>query len=280
MSNIKSTNLLPQVFRTDTNKKFLNATLDQLVSKPELKKINGYIGRVFAPTNKFGDTYLAEDNALRQDYQLEPAVVVKNDSGETQFHGSYIDLLNQIQYLGGDITNHDRLFSNDSYSFDGLVDLDKLVNFNQYYWLPNGPDAVDVRPTGTPTTETYTVTRDAVTGSYKFSNYGGHENPQLVLAKGGVYQFKVNQPGNPFWIQSEPGLAGFKKASPTSSSREVLGVVNNGIDVGTVTWRVPSTGAQDQFAKMRLIAQIDYAVPATTTFSKFQNRKLVRSVSS
>jgi hypothetical protein len=274
MSNIKSTNLLPQVFRTDTNKKFLNATIDQLVSKPELKKINGYIGRVFAPTTKFADTYLTEENDLRQNYQLEPAVVVKNDSGETQFHGSYIDLLNQIQYLGGNITDHDRLFANDSYSYDGLIDLDKLVNFNQYYWLPNGPDSVDVRSTGTPTTETYTVTRDAVTGSYKFSNYGGHENPQLVLAKGGVYQFKVNQPGNPFWIQSEPGLSGFKKASPTSSSREVLGVINNGVDVGTITWRVPSTGAQDQFAKMKLIAQIDYAVPAETPFSKFQNRKL------
>ena len=274
MANIKTTNLLPQVFRTDTNQKFLNATLDQLVSKPELKKINGYIGRIFAPTNKFGDTYLAEENKLRQNYQMEPAVVVKNDNGETQFHGSYIDLLNQIQYLGGDITNHDRLFANDSYSYDGLIDLDKIVNFNQYYWLPNGPDPVDVRPTGTPTTETYTVTRDAVTGAYKFSNYGGAQNPQLVLAKGGVYQFKVNQPGNPFWIQSEPGTTGFKKASPTNSSRDVLGVINNGTDVGTITWRVPGTGAQDQFAKMRLIAQIDYAVPATTTFSKFQNRKL------
>ena len=274
MANIKTTNLLPQVFRTDTNQKFLNATLDQLVSKPELRKINGYIGRIFAPTNKFGDTYLTEENKLRQNYQLEPAVVVKNDSGETQFHGSYIDLLNQIQYLGGDIKDHDRLFANDSYSYDGLIDLDKIVNFNQYYWLPNGPDPVDVRPTGTPTTETYTVTRDAVTGAYKFSNYGGAQNPQLVLAKGGVYQFKVNQPGNPFWIQSEPGTSGFKKASPTNSSRDVLGVINNGVDVGTITWRVPSTGAQDQFAKMRLIAQIDYAVPATTPFSKFQNRKL------
>jgi hypothetical protein len=274
MANIKTTNLLPQVFRTDANKKFLNATLDQLVSKPELKKINGYIGRIFAPTTKFADTYLTEDSALRQNYQLEPAVVVKNDAGETQFHGSYIDLLNQIQYLGGDITNHDRLFANTSYSYDGLIDLDKLVNFNQYYWLPNGPDPVDVRPTGTPTTESYTVTRDAVTGAYKFSNYGGAQNPQMVLAKGGVYQFRVNQPGNPFWIQSEPGLTGFKKASPTNSSRDVLGVVNNGIDVGTITWRVPGTGAQDQFAKMRLIAQIDYAVPATTPFSKFQNRKL------
>ena len=31
MPNIKTSNLLPQVFRTDTNKKFLNATLDFLL---------------------------------------------------------------------------------------------------------------------------------------------------------------------------------------------------------------------------------------------------------
>jgi hypothetical protein len=70
MSNIKTSNLLPQVFRSDTNKKFLNATLDQLVSRPELKKINGYIGRIFAPTTKTADTYLQEDSLIRQNYQL------------------------------------------------------------------------------------------------------------------------------------------------------------------------------------------------------------------
>ena len=278
MANIKSTNLLPQVFRTDTNQKFLNATVDQLVSRPELKKINGYIGRIFSPASKYLDTYITEESALRQNYQLEPSVVVKNDNGETQFHGSYIDLLQQIQYLGGDISNQDRLFANESYSYDGLVDLDKLVNFNQYYWLPNGPDPVDVMPSGIPTTETFTVTRDAVTGTYKFNHYGGAGNPQVVLAKGGVYQFKVNQPGNPFWIQSDPGIEGFKRNNPTTSSREVMGVVNNGIDVGTITWKVPATTAQDGFAKIKLVAQIDYAVPATTSYNKLQNRRLAAVV--
>ena len=45
MANTKTVNFLPAVFQTETNKKFLNATLDQLVTEPNLVAINGYVGR-------------------------------------------------------------------------------------------------------------------------------------------------------------------------------------------------------------------------------------------
>ena len=41
----ESANLLPRIFRTDSNKKFLQATLDQLTQPGTVKKVNGYIGR-------------------------------------------------------------------------------------------------------------------------------------------------------------------------------------------------------------------------------------------
>jgi len=260
MSNIKTSNLLPQIFRSDTNKKFLNATLDQLVSRPELKKINGYIGRIFSPTTKTADTYLQEGSAIRQNYQLEPSVVVTNKSNNTDFFGNYIDLLQQIQHLGGNISDHNRLFENDSYSFDGLIDLDKFVNFNQYYWLSDGPDAVNILASGVPNTQTFTVTRDSSTGSYKFSTYGSSANPQVLLAHGGVYQFVVNQPGYPFWIQSDPGVSGTRRNQPNTTSRDVLGVTNNGVEVGTVTFRVPAPTAQDNFSQLAQVDQVDFAL--------------------
>ena len=260
MPNIKTSNLLPQVFRTDTNKKFLNATLDQLVSRPELKKINGYIGRIFAPTTKTADTYLQEDSLIRQNYQLEPSVVVTNKSNNIDFFGNYIDLLQQIQYLGGDISDHNRLFTNDSYSFDGLIDLDKFVNFNQYYWLPDGPDPVNVLSSGVPITQTFTVTRDSASGAYKFTTYGSAVNPQVLLAHGGVYQFVVNQPGYPFWIQSDPGISGTRRNQPNTTSRDILGVTNNGADLGTVTFRVPSPTAQNNYSQMISVDQVDFAL--------------------
>jgi hypothetical protein len=260
MANIRSVNLLPQVFRTDTNKKFLNATIDQLLSRPELVRINGYVGRKFAPTNKITDSYIGEQTALRQNYQLEPSVVVSDKTGKTEFFGDYIDLLQQIQYYGGTTLDQDRLFSNETYSYSGLFEFDKLINFNQYYWLPTGPESVDVRASGVPVTETYTVTRDESTSTYKFSTFGAALNPEITLAHGGVYQFVVNQPGNPFYIQSDPGTSGTRRNQPNTSSRDILGVTNNGIDVGTVTFRVPTSTAQDNFSSLALAENVNFVL--------------------
>ena len=48
MANTKTINFLPAVFQSETNKRFLNATLDQLVTEPNLQPISGYVGRKFA----------------------------------------------------------------------------------------------------------------------------------------------------------------------------------------------------------------------------------------
>ena len=240
MAIIKTVNFLPSIFRTETNAKFLNATLDQLVSKPNFEKINGYIGRKFSPTFVTTDNYVKEPTASRQNYQLEPSVVVKDRSTDTiEFLSTYIDLLQQIQYHGGNITNHNRLFSNESYSFDALIDYDKFVNFKNYYWVPNGPDAVDVFAGNVETEEDYTVTRNLSVNGFNFSEKGIESNRVLVLARGGTYTFKVSEPGHKFWIQTEPGLTGFRFNQTNVSTREIFGVTSNGADDGTVTFKVP-----------------------------------------
>jgi hypothetical protein len=260
MAQIKTSNFLPEVFKTDNNKKFLNATLDQLVTQPDLRNVNAYVGRKFTPTFKSTDNYQPEPTKLRQSYQLEPSVVVKNKTtGETEFFSSYIDLLNQVSHSGGLTDNQDRLFSSESYSFDGLFEFDKFVNFNQYYWLENGPDSVDVYGAEVPTTETFTVTRNPSNGSYMFSTAGGVDNPTVKLAYGGTYKFVVNQTGYPFYIQSNPGTSGVIDNQSNLSSRDVLGVENNGIDVGTVTFKVPLPSAQDYYVRMELAGTVDLA---------------------
>jgi len=250
MAAIKSINFLPQVFRTDTNQKFLNATIDQLVTPPDLRKINAYVGRTVAPTYKSTDNYQPEPTARRQQYQLEPGAVVKDAQGNLEFFSSYIDLLQQIEHYGGNTTNHSRMFTGESYSFDGLFDFDKFVNFNQYYWLDNGPDQVEVFGSQISKSETYTVTRNTTTGAYYFTGQGQSANPTLRLAHGGTYKFIVNQPGHPFWIQTEPGTSGLKANRANTSSRDIYGVINNGIDVGEITFKVPLPDAQDFFVRM------------------------------
>lgn len=51
--------------------------------------------------------------------------------------------------------------------------------------------------------------------------------------------------GPGFWIQVDPGTSGNLIATPNISGRDVLGVVNNGEDLGTVTFNVPLSTDQN-----------------------------------
>lgn len=259
MAAIKTIKFLPEIFQTDTNKKFLNATLDQLVSEPNFKKINGYIGRKFAPTFKTTDSYVTEIDSARQNYQLEPSTVVINpETDKVDFYSSYIDLINKIKFYGGNVDNHSRLFSNEVYSYDGKFDFDKFVNFSQYYWIPNGPDAVTISASSVPLEYTWDVNIDPTTGAYAFSSAAGAEtNPNITLAYGGKYKFNI-QSGK-FWIQAAPGVTGFDKNHPNINSRAVLGVTNNGATTGTVEFTVPLPTSQSRYTDMALVQSIDYA---------------------
>ena len=259
MAAIKTINFLPEIFQTETNQKFLNATLDQLVSEPNFKRVNGYIGRTFAPTYKTTDSYVKEEDSSRQNYQLEPSTVVFNpETDKVDFYSSYIDLINKIKFYGGNVNDHSRLFGSETYTFDGRFDFDKFVNFSQYYWVPNGPDAVSVSASGIPTEYTWDVTTDPLTGAYKFSSgTSAKDNPSLSLAYGGKYTFNI-QSGQ-FWIQSAPGVSGTDTNHPNISSRSVLGVANNGASSGSVVFTVPQPDGQARFTNMPIVQSVDYA---------------------
>ena len=74
----KTSELLPQIFQTEANQKFLAATLDPLVQPGVLEKKVGYVGRRYGKTYNPEDVYLDSDETLRSRYQLEPAVVINN----------------------------------------------------------------------------------------------------------------------------------------------------------------------------------------------------------
>ena len=59
--------------------------------------------------------------------------------------------------------------------------------------------------------------------------------------------------GPDFWIQSAPGVDGKLPHSTNISSRDVLGVSNNGTDLGTVTFNVPDISAQNFYYSMPYI---------------------------
>ena len=270
----RTINFLPDVFKTPANQKFLNATLDQLVTEPQFKKLNGYIGRKFAPTFNKTDNYLPENSRNRTQYQLEPSVVVTDEIKNVKFFASYTDLLNKIYYYGGNISNHSRLFENEAYSYDGMIDFDKLINFNQYYWIPEGPAAIEIYTGAVNLFDDFVVTRNDRLGAYQISGFGSVENPTITLARGGTYTFQLNQPGSNFWIQTEPGLAGKQRYQRNISTRDVLGVDRNGADNGVVTFTVPQADAQDFFKRMPTLplSESDRSLATNLTYDQIDSQ--------
>ena len=64
---------LPEIFRTDVNKGFIDTTLDQLLSTGSLQPIKNYVGSKFNK-NTTVDNYIA-DNRDSDPYQFTPSLV-------------------------------------------------------------------------------------------------------------------------------------------------------------------------------------------------------------
>jgi hypothetical protein len=365
MATVRSVDFLPEIFQTEANKQFLRATLDQLIQEPSFRKTQGFIGRSVGPGVNPNDKYVVEPSAVRTDYQLEPSVVsVVPDTDTIKNVITYPGLNDAVGFQGGNSGRPDRLYSSEYYTWDPFVDFDAFVNFSQYFWLPNGPDAVDVGAIGVPTTDNFVVTRD--NGVYTFSGLSGNNpivelvrggsytfqvaqnaketvnyrvrnsgiaayvidfqnNPTLTLARGNTYVFNLtldgvypfwiktqavtgksdaynsgvsrngaatglvtftvpqdapdtlyyvseNQSnmqgvlnivnstpgtGPGFWIQTTPGVSGKITTTPNISSRNVLGVSNNGEDLGTVIFDVPLKNAQSFYYNLTSIGTVD-----------------------
>jgi hypothetical protein len=364
MARIRSVDFLPEIFQTPVNKQFLAATLDQLVQEPKFQKTQGFVGRRVGPGVNADDRYVIEPTKSRNDYQLEPGVIgIEPETSRIQDAITYPGIGDALQLQGAFVNNADRLYTSEYYTWDPFVDFDKLVNYQQYYWLPSGPPEVEVSSANTPLIEDFVVTR--ADGVYTFSGQSG-SNPPLTLVRGGNYSFEIAQndkadinyrvtntgisayvidsQNNPtltlvrgntytftlilngvfpffiktqaslgnvntydsgvtnngavagtvtfvvpqdapdilyyssstqfnmrgtlnvvdgtagtgpgFWIQTEPGVNGKIASTPNISSRTVLGVINNGTDLGTVQFNVPPITAQNFFYNLTDIGAV------------------------
>jgi hypothetical protein len=247
-ARIRTLNFLPEVFKTPTNAQFLGATLDQIVDQPNTMRIQGYIGSKFGYGINAKDNYVVEPTKTRTDYQLDPGVVfTKTNTATATDFVTYPGIIDALKLNGGVTNNNDRLFNSQFYSWDPFVDLDKLINFNQYYWLPQGAPAVTIATDIVYDAQDYTVVDDP--NAYIISsniNPNGSANPSLTLIRGGTYSFTVSQ-DSPFWIQGQPGVTGYDPNQPNLLTRDILGVSNNGAENGVVEFTVPYKNAQDEY---------------------------------
>ena len=233
----ESAELLPRYFRTTHNKKFLNATLDQLNQPGVAEKLSGYFGRRTAKAYKADDTYISELTADRQNYQLEPAAVIKDDLDNVVFYKDYLDYINQTKAFGGTVDDHSKVNSQEYYAWNPNIDWDKFTNFREYYWLPGGPIGVGVAGQADNIVSTYKITKkdNLDNNGYVFTPDGLTQNPTLKLYRGQTYIFEIDALGMPLTFSTARSL------DPSLLYTKGLDDSTQTIDVGTITWTVDNS---------------------------------------
>lgn len=141
----KIKNLLPAVFQTDVNEKFFSSSVDQVFQPQNVEELLCYIGKITSWYDHRKDFYIKEKDLERQFYQLSPFMFSKDLKTKDYVKQlSYTDLINYLRFKGGIVNNHQRLFETDYYSWCPPIDLDKFMNYRNYYWVPLGPKPVEI----------------------------------------------------------------------------------------------------------------------------------------
>ena len=136
--------LLPIQHQTSVNKNFFESTVEQLFSKSNVENIQGFIGtpREIGSSNT---TFIEQPAPNREYYSFDPVVTTLNSTtGKPENYTFYEDFLYDLRSKGGLIENHNRLFKTNQYAYAPPVNIDKLINYQDYYWYPTGPEVTEV----------------------------------------------------------------------------------------------------------------------------------------
>ena len=139
---------LPDVLQTSAVKNFFDSTVEQLFSPANVEVINGYIGTQKSEDYNVQGAYIRESTANRLHYSLSPALNTINPiSGESQNFTFYDELVDTLKVSGVNTENHNKILSTDYQTFLPPIDIDKFVNYQEYYWSNNDLDAILVSGT-------------------------------------------------------------------------------------------------------------------------------------
>ena len=136
MAKRRLISLLPSWNQTDDLRSFFGCTVDQVFQPGTSESISGYIGRR-PPTVDPSDFYIGEPpgRPARAAYQLEAGMVSLDATNTLTAALTYPDFVGYLETNGADVSDHQRLFETEFYSWAPPINLDMLVNYRNYYWF-------------------------------------------------------------------------------------------------------------------------------------------------
>ena len=190
---------LPEVLQTEANKNFFETTVEQLFSASNIEVITGFLGKQDSANHNSDGSYIREATATRHHYSLSPAVNNLNTTtGTSENFIFYDELVDTLSISGVNTKNHNRLFATEYQSFLPPIDIDKFVNYQEYYWSNNDLPSITINGTLTNPIDIDTE----VLGKKNFTSPNGITFKNgMVVTFGGQYVIPENKTNKDFYVE-------------------------------------------------------------------------------
>ena len=130
--------LFPKEFTgRDLIGKYFDYVMNNFFQTSYERYINGYIGKK-TNTLEEGNYYVSETTPERQLYQLTPMLVDTDSENNIKDIVDYTNFINDLKLQGALTNDHNRLLSNEHWSYCPPIDVDMFLNYNFYYWIEEG----------------------------------------------------------------------------------------------------------------------------------------------
>lgn len=133
-TKVSNVNLLPDILKTEPNKKMLDSTLDVATSKGQLLPFQETYGTRLAP-NRDSDFFAVEKDQVRRESQASNMLVLKNKEGDYLGKVSYYDIENYFLVKGAELTDGVFLDKNINV-LDLPIDAEKSLTMNLIIGYP------------------------------------------------------------------------------------------------------------------------------------------------
>lgn len=142
---LKIDELLPPNLQTDVNISVFNNSFNRFLTKDDNVRVTGTLG------NQLTTKIIPEDTIHRQANQLQPLVFSPAANAHEIKNvidiniNSFVDLLNKCKQMGIDPERFDKWGDCNQFVFAPPIDLDKFVNYKDYYWTTvTNPDYITI----------------------------------------------------------------------------------------------------------------------------------------
>lgn len=171
------TDLLPVVFQTTVNKKFLESTLEQLMSSGSLQAINNYVGERTANI-KNTDQYL-DPTRSDNSFQFVPSAINTDADKNITNALTYDDFVNALEFNEAQLNNHNNAFNELGYTLDLPINYDMFTNHHRYFWILNTLPVCELVAT-----DTNTITIDDIANEIYYTTPVLNNGKTLELQNG------------------------------------------------------------------------------------------------